>query len=157
MKRIDEAIAQCDRRIRQAEGDPEKRVDLLGWKAYMLVNRVSAADSIAAWREYRGAAKPGTDDWMTATALLAFQLQREGDHREALALLSEHIEARPDPWVMLDAVKSHVTLGEHDAARQLLDEAEKRVPAEPARPSDKQHHERTLKRIAELRSQLDAK
>ena len=154
LKRIDEGIAQCDRRIHQAEGDPAKRLKLLGWKAQMLLNRVSAADSIKAWREYRHAAKPGTDDWLTATALLARQLQREGDHREALALLSEFLEVQPDPWIMLDAVESHIALGEHNAARELLEKAERLVPSEPERPSDSKHHSRTRDRIADLRSQL---
>ena len=82
-------------------------------------NGVQSAVKIKAYREYREASPPKTDDWFRATWQLALLLQKTGDHRKALRLQREYLQADPKAsWIMLDAAVSHLALGENDAARR---------------------------------------
>ena len=66
--RIDEGLALCDRLIAE-EKDPTKRIRLLRDKASWCSDYRPQL-SIAAYKVYREAAKPGTEDWSTATVLM---------------------------------------------------------------------------------------
>jgi thioredoxin-related protein len=154
--RVDEAVAIYDRRIRDAQASPQKRLHLLNFKADLLkYTKAPPAVKIKAYREYRDAAPPKSDDWVRATWQLALLLQKSGDHRQALRLQSEYIEADPKAsWIMLDAAASHLALGENDAARALIRDAEKALPEKPERESDKDYAKRVRTRIAGLQDRL---
>jgi hypothetical protein len=158
--RIDEALAQSDRRIRDAEGSPKKRLRLLAWKAEMLLSHrktpgVKPAERIKAWRDFRAAAQPRSDDWRRATRLLAVQLQWERDYREALKLQRELLQVVPEnSSIMLDAAESHLALHENEVARTLIRDAEQALPANPERQVDKNYEQRIRARIAGLRDRL---
>jgi tetratricopeptide (TPR) repeat protein len=157
--RVGEALAQHDRRIREAK-DPKKRLGMLATKAQMVLSYrkapgVDPAESIKVWKEYRGAAKPDTEDWRTATRFLGLQLQWQGQYREALKLHQEFIETEPaDLRAKLFAAECHAALGEHEAARQLMREVQKALPDNPEREDDKQLKKWTLAQIARLQDQL---
>jgi hypothetical protein len=55
---------------------------------------------------------------------------------------------------MLDAAVSHLALGESETARALIRDAEKVLPANPVRQSDKEYKQRVLTRIGRLHDQL---
>jgi thioredoxin-related protein len=154
--RIDEGAAEFDRRIHDAQGSPQKRLRLLGRKADMLNRKgVQPAVKIKAYREYREASPTKTDEWLIATWQLALLLQKSGDHRQALQLHGEYLKVDPkDAWIMLDAAVSHLALGENDAARALVRNAEKALPEKPERQSDKDFAKRVRTRIAGLQERL---
>jgi tetratricopeptide (TPR) repeat protein len=154
--RIDEAVANYDRRIRNAQSAPQKRLHLLKFKAEALkLPKATSAMKIKAYQEYRAAAQPKTDDWFLATWQLAVLLQKSGDHRKALQLQDEYIEADPKAtWIMLDAAVSRLALGETDAARTLIRDAEKTLPEKPERQSDIDYAKRVRTRIAALQERL---
>ena len=116
---------------------------------------VSRAERYKAWVEYRTATPPKSDDWSTATALLGRQYLLDGDYREALALLQEFLRAEPEnAWVMLDVAESDLGLGKKDAARDMIRAAEKTLPANPARQSDKEFANRIRVRIKRLQDKM---
>jgi thioredoxin-related protein len=154
--RIDEGAAQFDRRIHDAQASPQKRLRLLDRKADML-NRegVQPAVKINAYREYREATQPNSDDWFRATWQLALVLQKTGDHHGALQLQREYLQADPkSSMIMLDAAVSHLALGENEAARALIRDAEKALPATQERQSDKEYEQRVRTRIARIQDRL---
>jgi thioredoxin-related protein len=153
---VDEAVAIYDRRIGDAQASPQKRLHLLKFKADSLkYTKAPPAVKIKAYHEYRAAAPPKSDDWFLATWQLALLVQKSGDHREALRLQGEYIEADPKAsWIMLDAAVSRLALGETDAARALIHDAEKALPTMPDRESDKDYAKRVRARIAGLQDRL---
>jgi thioredoxin-related protein len=122
--RVDELLAHHDRRIAAAREDRKKRLELLRSKAEMLGYHKRSEQTIAAWRAYREAAKPGSEDWLQATAGLAGALRKTGSHRAALKLVSEYLAIDKAAWLMLDAAESHIALGENDQARAMIGQAE---------------------------------
>jgi len=157
--RIADALAQHDRRIREAH-HPEKHLRMLAGKAQMVLSHrnepeVGPAESIKVWREYREATKPKTEDWRIATRFLAIQLQLQGQYRAALKLHQDFLEAEPtDVRARLYAAECHVALGEYDVARQLIRQVEKTMPAKPERDDEKQLQKWTLTQIAHLQEKL---
>jgi thioredoxin-related protein len=158
--RVDEALAQHDRRIHGAQSSPKKRLQMLGDKAQMLLSHrkqpgVKPAEGIKAWREYREAAKPKTEDWLSATMYLAFLLQQHGDYREALNLQREFIEADPTNLrIRLFAAESHAALGETEAAREMIREVEKALPVNSERQGDKTYEKMIRAHIARIQDRL---
>ncbi|HEV3299736.1 MAG TPA: thioredoxin family protein [Planctomycetaceae bacterium] len=156
--RVDEARSQCDRRIHDAKS-PAKKLSLLGWKAQMLTNRRGASpeEAIQAWRAYQAAAKPGTEQWLTATALSGRLLKREGRYREALPLLQEFLKVEPnETMVLLDAAECNLKLGDKETARRRIREAETTLPTNSPRQADVTTVKRDRARIAKLQAQLAA-
>jgi tetratricopeptide (TPR) repeat protein len=154
--RIDEARSQCDRRIHDAKS-PEQKLRLLAWKAQMLTNRtgVSENEAVQAWLDCRLAAKPGTEQWLIATALSGRLLKREGRHREALPLLQEFLKIEPnETMVLLDAAECNLKLGDKETARRRIREAESTLPANSPRQADIATVKRDRARIAKLQAQL---
>jgi thioredoxin-related protein len=153
--RFAEALAQHDRRIREAQGSPAKRLRLLGRKAQMVRPGVAPEMRIKAWRDYLEAAKPKSEDWLTATMFLALELRKDGDARQALQLQREFIAAEPTNLrIKLQAAESLVALGEKDAARQMIREIETALPSKPERQSDKDFEKFLRARIARIQDQL---
>lgn len=154
--RIEEALAQHDRRMRDAQGCPEKQLRLLRWNADLSMNHrkkagLKPAVRIEASRKYREASPPNSEDWLTATFLLALQLKWEGDYREALKLQRELIEADPSNlMIRLDAAESHLALGEGEAAQRMIREVEALLPVNPKQEFKKQHANQIRARIAEV-------
>jgi thioredoxin-related protein len=114
--RIDEGRSRYDQRIREAKSS-EQKLRLLAWKAQMLTNRTGVSDDVAfrAWRDCRQEAKPGTDRWLTATAISARLLKRAGRYGEALPLFEELLQSMPnDTFVLLDAAECSLKLGNKD-------------------------------------------
>jgi Thioredoxin-like len=153
--RFAEALAQHDRRIREAEGSPAKHLKLLGNKAQMVRPGVDPQVRIKAWRDYREAAKPKSEDWLLATMLLAVELGKDGDARQALQLQREFIAAEPGNLrIKLQAAESLVTLGDKDSARQMIRDAEEGLPKNPVRQSDKDFEKALRARIARIQDRM---
>ena len=112
----------------------------------------------AAWRDYRAAAMPGSEDWLDATQGLAEQLRKAGRHRAALELFDEYLKVNKEAWVLLDAAESHLALGENEQAQACLNEAE--AAASPLIDSrndlDAKIFARIQPRLKALRAQFDA-
>jgi thioredoxin-related protein len=163
LKRIDELVAHYDTRIAAAKDDLKKRLGLLSAKAGWLVYHDRPEQTVAAWRAYREAAKPGSADWLSATAGLAQELRKGGEHRAALKLVSDYLTIDKAPlWLMLDAAESHIALGEFDQARAMMREVEAASAA--LRKSTNKSNARMLasidhidERMTSLRKQLDKK
>jgi tetratricopeptide (TPR) repeat protein len=123
----------------------------------LIVNRPEQVQ--AAWRGYRAAARPGSEDWLDATQGLAEQLRRAGRHRAALELLDEYLKVNRAEGVLLDAAESHLALGEKEQARACLNEAE--ASARPLEGSRNELDVRTFaavqRRLKGLRAQCDSK
>lgn len=118
LDRIEEGIALYDRRIDAA--DEENRKALLESKAQMVLGREPVSRSISAWDSYRAVLKLGSDDWLTATALLSRELRRAERHQEALRLIDEYLEQSWDCWLLLDAAEIHIALGDFGEAQRLI-------------------------------------
>jgi thioredoxin-related protein len=138
--RIDDLLDQYDRRIAAARGDTRKTLTLLRERAQWLHYYDRPKQAEAAWRAYRAATQPGSEEWLLATQGLAGQLRKAGQHRAALELVDECLKVNKAAGLLLDAAESHLALGEQERARACLDEAEA-----AARP------------LASSRSELDAK
>ena len=153
--RIDEGLTLYDRLIAE-EKDRDKRLSLLSSKAQMILGRNRPRQSIAVWEVYREAAKPGTEDWFTATALLGRQHAKLGEHRKALALFEEFLAYDKLPHVMLDAAGSHIALGEHAKARELIERVEREAASleQSERKSDRDTAEQLKKWAAKLREKV---
>jgi tetratricopeptide (TPR) repeat protein len=154
--RIDEARSQCDRRIHDAKS-PEQKLRLLAWKAQMLTNRTGVSDdeAVRAWRDCRQAAKPGTDRWVSATAISGRLLKREGRYSDALPLFEELLQSTPkDTFDLLDAAECNLKLGDKETARRRIREAESTLPANSPRQADIATVKRDRARIAKLQAQL---
>jgi thioredoxin-related protein len=156
--RIDEALSHCDRRIADARDNPTKRRRLLWWKAQMIMGRDRPEQAIAAGREFRDVESRGTERWQTATSLLARELRKARQHKEALTLVNEVLEIDKSAWSMLDAAESYLALGEKEKADALIRQAE--AAAEPFKKSERQSEKdiaaRIQKRIETLRGQMAA-
>jgi hypothetical protein len=160
LKRVDELVALLDRRIAAAKDDLNKRLGLLRDKATWLGYHNRPEQRVAAWRAYRAAAKRGSEDWLSATAGLAHELRKAGQHRAALDLVSDYLASKKAAsWLMLDAAESHIALGENDQARAMISKAE--AASADLRKSTNKPDVRALaridKRMKSLREQLDTK
>jgi tetratricopeptide (TPR) repeat protein len=154
--RIDEARSRYDERIHDAKL-PAKKLRLLGVKAEMISNRpgVSREEGNRAWREYRQAAKPGTNQWLTATWVLGVRLKRDGRYRDALTLFEEFLQATPkDSGILLQAAECNLALGNKEAARSRIHEAEAALPTSSPRQTDIEEVTNGRARIAKLKEQL---
>jgi tetratricopeptide (TPR) repeat protein len=154
--RIDEARSRYDERIHNAKL-PAKKLRLLGVKAEMISNRpgVSREEGNRAWREYRQAAKPGTNQWLTATWVLGVRLKRDGRYRDALTLFEEFLQATPkDSGILLQAAECNLALGNKEAARSRIHEAEAALPTSSPRQTDIEEVTNGRARIAKLKEQL---
>ena len=159
LSRVDDMLAHYDRRIAAAKDDPKKRLGLLRSKAEMIGYHNNAKQALAAWAVYRQAAKPGSEDWLDATQGLARELRRAGDHRQALKLVSEYLAINKAAWLMLDAVESHIALGEDDQARTMIAQAEaaSRALKDSKSELDIKIFARIEERMKPLRKQLEIK
>jgi thioredoxin-related protein len=158
--RVDELLAHYDRRIAAAKGDFKKHLGLLSAKANWLGYHNRPEQTVAAWRAYREAAKPGSGDWLSATAGLANELRKAGQHRAALKLVSAYLAIdKTAPWLMLDAAESHIALGERDKARALIRQVEAASLdlKKSTNQSDVKIWARIDERMKSLRKQLDTK
>jgi RNA polymerase sigma factor (sigma-70 family) len=163
LKRVDELVAHYDRRIAAAKDDPRKRLDLLSHKAEWLGYHSRTEQTLAAWRAYREAAKPGSEHWLSATAGLAHELRKAGRHRAALELVSDYLARSKAPFsLLLDATESHIALGEMDGARAMIGQAE--AASRDLRKSTNKSEVRMLasldrvdERLKNLRKLLDTK
>lgn len=91
LKRVDEALAHYDRWIAASRGNPNKRLTLLRAKAERVRHHDRPVQSIAAWRAYREASKPASENWLWATADLAHELRNAEHHYAAPKLVSEYL------------------------------------------------------------------
>jgi thioredoxin-related protein len=122
--RAEDLLAHYDRRIAAARGDARKSLALLRDKAQMISYRNRPEQVQAAWRAYRAAARPGSEEWLEATQDLAKQLRKAGQHQAALKLVEEYLKISKAPGALLDAAESHLALGEQEQAQVCLNEAE---------------------------------
>jgi RNA polymerase sigma factor (sigma-70 family) len=160
LKRVDELIELYERRLAAAKADRKKRLGLLRDKAEWLNYHNRPEQTIAAWRAYREAARRGSEAWLSATAGLAHELRKAGQHRAALQLVSEYLAIQKAAfWLILDAAESHLALGEHDQARALIRQAE--AASADLRKSTNRTDIKILaridRRVKSLREQLDTK
>jgi thioredoxin-related protein len=155
--RVDELLAHYDRRIAAAKDDLKKRLGLLSSKAEWLGYHNRPEQAVAAWRAYREAAKPASEAWLSATAGLAHELRKAGQHRAALKLVSDYLAIDKTPWLMLDAAESHIALGDKDKARSLIRQAEAASGdlKKSTNKTDIKIWARIDKRMKSLRKQLD--
>ncbi len=157
LKRVDELIAHFDGRIAAAKNDAKKRLALLRTKADFIRYHDRPEETLAAWRAYREAVKPGSDDWLSATQGLADELRKEGQHRAALKLISEYLSVNKAAWLMLDAAESHIALREKDMASDMIGEAEiaSRGLKDSRNELDAKVFARIDERMKRLRKQLE--
>jgi len=157
--RIDEGLANYDRRIAAAQDNPKKRLDLLGSKAEMIRGRDRPEQAMEALRAYREATKPGSEDWLRATSFLADELRQGGQHRAALKLVSEYLAVDKAVGIILDAAESHIALGENEPARAMIAQAEAASSnlKESTREVDIKIAAFIEKRIKSLRMKLEMK
>ncbi len=166
--RIDEFVERLDRRIGAAPKHSKERLSLLGRKAqYLHTLWDSNVDrKIASWRDYRAAAVPGSNEWETATGLLAMVLALENQHEEAISLNKKLIDSHHDrgqpysPDFHLSIARSQLGLGRMAEAQKALDQAEKEVDLAlpmPERREQKEDREYLRTQIAKLRKALDGK
>lgn len=155
--RIDEAIAQLDRRIATADSTPEKNRALYN-KAQMLYRGDRIADSIDAWRTFRATTKPGTDNWLDATLLLGRELRRDGRHEDALDLFNQALQQGRDAWILLDAAESCLGLNCPDKAISLIEEAHSLNSklANSERKGDRDNYQRVETWIKGLKEKVSA-
>ena len=80
-----------------------------------------------------------------------------GEHRRALALFEEFLAHDKLPHVMFDAAGSHIALGEHAKARELIDRVEGEAAAleQSERKSERDTAERLKKWAGKLRKDLN--
>jgi hypothetical protein len=124
----------------------------------MMVNGtgVSKEEALQSMRDYRQAASPGTATWVNATVGLGQLLQRDGRHREARSLFDQALKAMPtDISILLDAAESSFALGDKEAARKRIGEAEAGLSKTSLRQEDVEAVKPIRDRIAKLREQLD--
>src|SRR5262249_44616048 len=88
LDRVDELIALFDRRLVPGESDAKNRLNLQKAKADYLGYHNRPEQTLAAYRAYRDAAKPGSDEWLEASSRLADQLRQSGQHRTALKVVT---------------------------------------------------------------------
>ena len=161
--KIDEGLAHFDKQIEAAEGNPEKRVRLLGDKSQMILNRGSLQQSIEVWQAYQQATRKGTEDWLTATVLLSRQLRQAGRHKDALRFVNEVLEkerdAELDALLLLDAAEIHIAMGNYAEANKFIDnaKAKNRKLAESERLSKRATFNRIKARITGLLKKLSDK
>jgi thioredoxin-related protein len=154
--RIDEARSCYDRRIHDAKS-PSKKLRLLGLKADMISNRpgVSSEEGNQAWSDYRQAAKRGTNQWSTATWVLGARLKRDRRYREALSLFEEFLQTTPKhSGILLQVAECNLALGNKEAARSRIHEAEAALPTTSPRQADIEEVKLGRARIAKLQAQL---
>jgi thioredoxin-related protein/tetratricopeptide (TPR) repeat protein len=155
--RIDELLSHFDRRIAAARGDTRKSLTLLHEKAQWISYFDRPEQAQAAWRGYRAAVAPGSEDWLNATQGLAEQLRKAGQHRAAIELLEEGLKVKEWEGLLLDAAESHIALGEKDRAQACLNKVE--AAARSLEGSHNQLDTRTFaaiqRRLKALRAQCD--
>ena len=122
--RAEDLLAHYDRRLSAARGDARKTLALLRERAQMISYHDRPEQVQAAWRAYRAAASPASEEWLEATQGLARALHKAGRHRAALELLDEYLKVNKAAGALLDAAESHLALGEQQRAQVRLDEAE---------------------------------
>jgi thioredoxin-related protein len=130
LERIDEGIALYDREIVAASGNLKERRRLLWWKAELMVTHRAPTDKgIQACLEYRQACALKSDEWWTASYLLAREYQAAGQYQQELKLLDELIATEKRPWCLLMASESHLALGQAEQAKAQIVHAKKAVAA----------------------------
>ncbi len=162
LDRVDEGVACFDRQLRDAVDDPAQRLQLLGAKALLVVDHVEPAQGIEACRDFRQAAPPRSAAWATATACVALELARDGQHRESIVLrrelLAYHGHAQPArrAGLLIEIAKSQQALKLFDSARASLDTAEAALSADAVAAEDPQHIHALHEQIGWLRQSIDA-
>jgi thioredoxin-related protein len=149
--RVDDLLAHYDRRIAAARGDSRKSLALLRDKAPWISRHDRPEQAQAAWRAYRAAARPGSEDWLNATQGLAEQLRKAGRHRAALELLGEGLKVKEWEGLLLDAAESHLALGEKEQAQACLNKVEA-----AARPLEGSRNELDARFFAAIQRRLKA-
>ncbi len=162
LDRVDEGIACFERQLRDAVDDPARRVQLLEAKALLVVDHVEPAHGIDACRAFRLAVAPRSAQWATATACLALELARDGQHRESIVLrrqlLAYHGHAQPArrAGLLIEIAQSQQALQLFDQAHASLDAAEAALSADAIAAEDPQHIHALHEQIGWLRQSIDA-
>jgi len=155
--RIDEYVTRWEHRMADAVDDLALRRKLLSERAQYFSRRPSVISSINAWREYRAAIGPESDDWENATLTLASELAQAGDYRAALALWTERLEYQRAKgtdevaYLLLSISDAQRALGMMDEARQSLDAAEKAINLQAKTAKDPGSDKYLRKELAKLR------
>jgi len=123
LNRLDEALAQFDRRLQAAGSDQEKRLKILSMQVLFMLDSDQVEKSIEVCQKYREVSKQGTEDWMDATYNLARELRRAGRHIQALKVINEFLQEERSPNQLLDAAESLIALKRHTEAAELLKES----------------------------------
>jgi tetratricopeptide (TPR) repeat protein len=129
MGKVDEAIARFDERIVAAnqEGDQAQESWLLKWKAQLMLSTDRLEETISVCRASREASQYGSEEWQTATYLLALKLRELGDYEEAVRISSELLEVDPQGWCMLDIAEGLLGLGRITDAAEWIERAQGEV------------------------------
>lgn len=156
--RLDEAIACFDQQIAAAADRPDARLVFLDWKANHLLSTDRRAECVAAYRQFRAATVPYSEQWQEATGLMAMALVRNGQHSEAIALHEEELKLYRQQGsdvdvagTLMSIAQSQHVLGMDTEARQVLNEAEKHIPAKAGKQADQKSIDALHDRITTLR------
>jgi thioredoxin-related protein len=156
VERVDEGVAQLDRRIAEVADDRERLVAILSWKTQLLFGTEPVERSIAAWEALRQATNHGSDSWVEATGLLARELRRAGRYPEAMLLVEEWLAVDRDISALFDAAECCLGTGDLAASRKYLDEAwaANQTLAESVRQEDRDAAERIRQQLQKLEARL---
>jgi thioredoxin-related protein len=106
-RRWDEFLDLWRRRMEDSAGRPAARRKLLMQRAQLMFKTADVTQSIVASRELRQAVPLFSDDWQTATFLLGYELNRQGDYKPAIQAYRELIAY----WRLAgEAVGAHILL-----------------------------------------------
>lgn len=127
LNRLDEAVAQFDRRLQAAGSDQEKCLKILSKQVQVMLHSDLDEKLIEVCQKYRSVSKQGSEDWKSATYFLALALRQVERHREALELINEFLQVERSPNQLLDAAESLIALKRHTEAAALLKEVQPHI------------------------------
>lgn len=127
LNRLDEAVAQFDRRLQAAGSNRDKCLKILSKQIQVMLHSDLDEKLIEVSQKYRSVSKQGSEDWMEATYFLALALRRAERHREALELINEFLQVERSPNQLLDAAESLIALKRHTEAAVLLEEVRTQI------------------------------
>ncbi|MCA9139669.1 MAG: thioredoxin family protein [Planctomycetales bacterium] len=152
LDRIDEMLAQMNRRITAAKDSPAIRRRILMIRSSQMMNVDPPTHSIAIHREFRADAEPGTEYWFVASLMLATTLQTDTQYEAAMKVLDEVMQHRADLPTLIEAANCQLHLGNRDETNIYLAKARVKLAEFQKNPSPQAERQSSYfaNRIAEI-------
>ncbi len=155
--RVQEALAIFDRQIRESQSAPEIHRRWFSRRAQMIYMRKDVTPAAARERVAGVSRRRETGQRRLASGDIDARTSVAAGRRSAQALKfkRELLQAEPkNPWFLVDVAESQIALDEMAAARALIDDAEKALPTNVKRESEKEQDHRIRAWIARLRDRI---